>query len=328
MLFCTALFLSAFLFLPFFQTINCPATPSENYPITYDMKRVLDNWNPDVTDIPPMHFESICRFDYQTEYGKAIAYRDAEKPFVVYNVPEVDAVVAKWSDLDYLNNLLGAENMHQAETSVDNHFMFWKKKKKKIKDWNPPTGKKQISFVDWLKVAVVNNNITLDDREHLYLRVNGKHQGDAIFNELPFFAPKKSLFIVDPREQRGINCRFGMKSVIAENHFDGSRNFVASLGGMRRFILNHPNQCENLHLYPLDHPSGRHSEVDWSKPDYEKFGKFAKAQTNEIITRPGDVVYLPTYWFHYIVSLNVNFQCNTRSGVSSENIEAISKCGF
>jgi hypothetical protein len=313
------------------QAIDCPDTPPDNYPITYDMKRLLDNWNPDVTDIPPTHFDSICRFDYQTELHKALNYRNAEKPFVVYNVPEVEEVVTKWSDLDHLNELLGAHKMQSAETSSDNHFMYWRQvsKAKQLRvGFTPPTGKKSIQFVDWLRGAVQSNNKTLVDREHLYLRVNGKQKGDPIFNELPFFNPVKSLFIVDPTQQRGINCRFGMKSVIAECHYDGSRNYVAALGGMRRFILNHPNQCENVYLYPKGHPSARHSEIDWSKPDYDKFPKFSTAQANEIITRPGDVLYLPTYWFHYIVSLNVNFQCNTRSGESSEYDEFITKCGF
>jgi hypothetical protein len=313
------------------QAIDCPDTPPDNYPITYDMKRLLDNWNPDSTDIPPTHFDSICRFDYQTEFNKALNYRNAEKPFVVYNVPEVDEVVKKWSNLDHLNELLGANKMLGAETSSNNHFMYWRQvaKAKQLRlGFTPPTEHISVKFVDWLENAVKSDNKTLEDREHMYLRVNGKHKGDAIFNELPFFNPVKSLFIVDPSEQRGINCRFGMKSVVAECHFDGSRNFVAALGGMRRFILNHPDQCENLYLYPPGHPSARHSEVDWPNPDYDKYPKFATAQANEIITRPGDVFYLPIYWFHYIVSLNVNFQCNTRSGESDDYDKFISKCGF
>ena len=33
-----------------------------------------------------------------------------------------------------------------------------------------------------------------------------------------------------------------MRSVIAEAHFDGSRNVIALFGGMRRYILTHPDQ--------------------------------------------------------------------------------------
>lgn len=82
-----------------------------------------------------------------------------------------------------------------------------------------------------------------------------------------------------------------MRSVIAECHFDASRNFAASFGGLRRWILAHPNQCQNLYLLPRGHPSGRHSEIDWSKPTYDTHPKFATAEANEVIVRPGEV-----YW--------------------------------
>ena len=132
--------------------------------------------------------------------------------------------------------------------------------------------------------------------------------------------------MVHPSQQKGIHCRFGMKGVIAENHFDGSRNQVVILGGERRYILAHPYECENLALYPKQHPSGRHSAVDWSEPDLEHFPQFKNAMGNEVVMQAGDVLYLPTNWFHYIISLDLNFQCNTRSG-RTEDYD-MSSCGF
>lgn len=64
--------------------------------------------------------------------------------------------------------------------------------------------------------------------------------------------------------------------MIAEAHFDGSRNMVAMISGVRRWIMAHPNQCESMYLLPNGHPSGRHSDVDWSNPDLEKFPDFPK----------------------------------------------------
>jgi hypothetical protein len=54
---------------------------------------------------------------------------------------------------------------------------------------------------------------------------------------------------------------FSLLGVIAENHFDGSRNSIVVLKGARRYILSHPSQCRNLALYPKGHPSARHSAV-------------------------------------------------------------------
>ena len=131
--------------------------------------------------------------------------------------------------------------------------------------------------------------------------------------------------------QRCCSCSeliFPSCSPLPENHFDGSRNSIVVLGGERRYILSHPDQCSNLALYPKDHPSGRHSAVDWSNPDLDSYPQFAQARTNEVVLQAGDVLYLPTNWFHYIISLELNFQCNTRSGINSEYMRPINKCGF
>ena len=151
---------------------------------------------------------------------------------------------------------------------------------------------------------------------------------EYLYDELPYFQPKPSLYVVEPNEQKGIHCRFGMRGVIAENHFDGSRNAIALLKGSRRYILSHPNQCSNLALYPKGHPSARHSAVDWSKPDLNEYPEFAQAESTEVVLQPGHVLYLPTNWFHFIVSLELNFQCNTRSGIEADLMPFVHQCGF
>ena len=315
-----------------FHPASCPEHPLEGYPAAYHMSEIVENWNPDNTEIPPFHYDTLCHFDRQneTEYNYAMNYRRAEVPFVVYNIPEVDEVVKKWNNLDYLQRKLGY-NKYRTELSTSNHFMYWNSagsKKKTYKDWKPPTGISQTTFEKWMEIAVKGQNVSQENRIHQYFRVSSDMGSPWLYDELPFFKPKESLFIVNPREQRGIHCRFGMRSIIAEAHFDGSRNSVVEIGGMRRWILAHPKECPNMHMLPRGHPSGRHSEIDWSKPDNEKFPNFKKIQGNEVILQPGDFLYVPTYWIHYIVSLNINFQCNTRSGRTSHYDMDIHRCGF
>ena len=299
------------------------------------MVDITNNWNADDTAIPPFHYDSICHFDHQneTQLQQAYAYRLAEKPFIAYNIPEVDEVVRKWNDLEYLHKKLGNKK-YRTEVSADNHFMYWKKprgnflRSDKGKLWKQPTDVKDVRFADWIASAAENQNKSLSQRDHQYFRVSSDAGNNWLFDELTFFKPVKSLMLVDPREQKGIHCRFGMRSVIAEAHFDGSRNSVVGLFGLRRWILTHPDQCVNMHMLDRNHPSGRHSEVDWSKPDVDKFPNFAKIQGNEVILRPGDFLFVPTYWIHYIVSLNINIQRKSRSGVFHGYDKFIRACGF
>lgn len=103
---------------------------------------------------------------------------------------------------------------------------------------------------------------------------------------------------------------------------------IVLLGGQRRYILAHPRECRHLCLYEKQHPSARHSAVDWINPDLEAFPQFAKARVNEVVLQAGDALYLPTHWFHFIVSLDVNYQCNARSGTTLNYAPYITDCGF
>eukprot|EP00531_Pseudo-nitzschia_arenysensis_P001291 CAMPEP_0116128276 /NCGR_PEP_ID=MMETSP0329-20121206/7275_1 /TAXON_ID=697910 /ORGANISM="Pseudo-nitzschia arenysensis, Strain B593" /LENGTH=555 /DNA_ID=CAMNT_0003622407 /DNA_START=129 /DNA_END=1796 /DNA_ORIENTATION=+ len=211
---------------------------------------------------------------------------------------------------------------------------------KDLAHWQQPTKMMRMPYREWLSHANLTEGESVGPHDpHYYYRLIGcgedspkggcdKGSSEYLFDELTFFQPKENLYIVDPKQQKGIHCRFGMNGVIAENHFDMSRNAIAVMGGERRYVLSHPKQCQLLSLLPKGHPSARHSAVDWSDPDLESYPEFAQAEANEIVLQAGDVLYLPTNWFHFIVSLNLNFQCNTRSGVTPDYFKPMRACGF
>jgi hypothetical protein len=69
-----------------YDIYNCPTTPPYDYPRSWPVTDIISDWNPnEVTTISPEYreiYHSLCIFDYQTQYEAALAYRDAEKPFV------------------------------------------------------------------------------------------------------------------------------------------------------------------------------------------------------------------------------------------------------
>ena len=329
-----------------YDIYNCPDLPVPEYPAAWNIKDVLDNWAPNDATSREYIYQGLCVFDYEKDYEKALAYRAAEVPFVMRNDPRILRTVERWNQPHYIEKLLGDHTRYRTEYSPNNHFMYWMKPKKRAikegiveKDWKPPTDMIRMPYKEWLGHANVTDDKLGPDHEHWYFRLIGcggmgrdcdKDSSEYLFDELPFFQPRSDnpIYMVDPKKQKGIHCRFGMKGVIAENHFDGSRNSIVLLGGERRYILSHPDQCENLSLFPRGHPSARHSAVDWTNPDWAKFPKFSLAEVNEVVLQAGDLLYLPTNWFHYIISLELNFQCNTRSGVEEKYMGAISDCGF
>lgn len=330
-----------------YDVYDCPDTPPTGYPFAWNLVQILVNWPPDdATPRPNLH-QGLCVFDYTKDYDKAMNYRQAELPFVVINDPQVHQAVERWNTPGYMERML-SDGPHRCEYSPNNHFMYFVPPPKSASrrnaaqvpaDWKPPTQLTRMQYTEWLKHANVTDDQLGPDQPHWYYRLIGcglmgntgncdRGSSEYLYDELPFFQPKASLYIVEPNEQKGIHCRFGMKGVIAENHFDGSRNAIVVLGGSRRYILAHPNQCDKLALFPKGHPSARHSAVDWSNPNLQEFPQFAQAMANEVVLQAGHVLYLPTNWFHYIVSLELNFQCNTRSGINLEYMPPIHQCGF
>lgn len=135
----------------------------------------------------------------------------------------------------------------------------------------------------------------------------------------------RSFFVVDGSQQRGIHCRFGMPGIIAESHYDSGRNFIFMARGRKRYIMSSPHQCKNLQMLKTG-PSARHSGVDWTTP--EGIAALGNATGFEVIVEAGDALYVPAFWFHYIVSLSLNIQCNARSGTPPIGAKAISDCNF
>lgn len=85
------------------------------------------------------------------------------------------------------------------------------------------------------------------------------------FPLLLFAFPSLSYLPPQVAHQKGIQCRFGARGIIAESHFDHGKNFVLMLRGRKRYLLNPPKACNALDIISvIDHPSVRHSNVDWS----------------------------------------------------------------
>lgn len=238
-----------------------------------------------------------------------------------------------------MNNFFGDEEYHAEISAYHNHFLYFSghdihhKYFNRSGDgpWKPPTSHVPLTFKEWYDIALLESKKPFEQRKYYYFRADHRQLSDHLFEELQIFNPANSIstdFLHDKSELNGIHCRFGMPGTVAEAHYDGHLNTAGAFGGLRRWILAHPDQCDSLYLYPRGHPSARHSEFDWSHANYEKYPKFRTAQANEVILTGGMILFLPSNWFHYIVSLTLNYQCNIRSGKRHTYDQIIKDCGF
>jgi hypothetical protein len=165
--------------------LDCPPIPPPGYPRAWPIMDLINNWSPDNPSIPATHHHGLCRLDYRKDLAKAMAYRAAEVPFVLYNVPAAEKVVKNWAQPGYLEKLLGDEQ-YRTEVSHNNHFMYFSGGQgagsSGKKAWRPPTGMEQISFKDFKSKALEceRRNCTTDE-QHFYFRVTAPRKDHFIF---------------------------------------------------------------------------------------------------------------------------------------------------
>ena len=114
----------------------CSAIPPVRgaYPTTRKLEDIVASWPINDTRIPEnAPIGGLCRFDWSKAEDrlKALAYRRAEVPFQVFNVPSLDAAVQRWSSDEYVGNMWHGPATAEVSTFPNgefahgpNHFMF------------------------------------------------------------------------------------------------------------------------------------------------------------------------------------------------------------
>ncbi|XP_068715407.1 HSPB1-associated protein 1 homolog isoform X3 [Montipora foliosa] len=117
----------------------------------------------------------------------------------------------------------------------------------------------------------------------------------------------------------------GSKEASTPCHLDTyGCNLVAQIYGRKKWTLFPPSETPNL--YPTRIPyeeSSVFSQVHMTYPDLSRFPTFASATRYEVILQPGDVLFVPKKWWHYVESLETSISINTWIELESDHIERV-----
>lgn len=103
-----------------------------------------------------------------------------------------------------------------------------------------------------------------------------------------------------------INAWFGPGGTVSPLHQDPQQNFLAQVVGRKYIRLYSPEHTKTL--YPHESQLlNNTSQVDVEKPDLQRFAEFVKTPYLECILQPGDVLFIPVKYWHYVRSLELSF---------------------
>ncbi|NJO39276.1 MAG: cupin-like domain-containing protein [Cyanobacteria bacterium RU_5_0] len=102
-------------------------------------------------------------------------------------------------------------------------------------------------------------------------------------------------------------------------HYDPTDGTLIQLHGSKRIILFPPSQTANLYPYPfyvhLHHGMKLRcwfSQVYPDRPDFQAFPKLKDAlcHKQEVMLNPGEMLYIPTGWWHEVIALGDEMVCS------------------
>lgn len=115
----------------------------------------------------------------------------------------------------------------------------------------------------------------------------------------------------------GAEAAAGARSIL---HFDQYDNLFVQIAGTKRFRIFDPAQSASLYSYPVHHPLDTRSQIDlkeWAGPDIQPgghapahaagsagFPRAGGAAGTELLLKPGEVLFLPAYWWHEVTTLD------------------------
>lgn len=126
-------------------------------------------------------------------------------------------------------------------------------------------------------------------------------------SHLPGLAEANPAPLLDPSVERLTSLWLGNRTRTAA-HWDLAQNLACVVAGRRRFTLFPPDQISNLYIGPLENTLAGQpvSMVDFANPDLNTHPRFVQAMSNALVAElePGDVLYIPSLWFHHVESLD------------------------
>eukprot|EP01134_Creolimax_fragrantissima_P005311 CFRG5311T1 len=112
-----------------------------------------------------------------------------------------------------------------------------------------------------------------------------------------------------------VNAWCGTVGTVTALHTDEDNNFLAQISGNKYIKIFSPTQTKFLYAraHPratAENPLNNFSPLDIRSPDLESYPLYEDALAMHAVLEPGDMLFLPKSWWHYVESMSTSFSVN------------------
>ena len=171
----------------------------------------------------------------------------------------------------------------------------------------------------------------------------------SIITELTEIGPKPSLFFKSFKEREPNEVKkedalsisseimlwIGFEGIMTTFHYDANINFFQQIKGSKQFHLISPKYWDKMDVFPRLHPSDRQSQIQFDDPlvsstnsmdsqhaELHREVVFASKLDPDAfqfgILEEGDMLFLPPFWFHEVVTISESYSISVNIWSHSE----------
>jgi len=212
-------------------------------------------------------------------------YYAANRPVIIQNLMTGWRAMTAWTP-DYLKSVAG-DRMVEVMTGRDADPKY---------EMNGRKHRAELRFADYIDM-VYSGKVTND----YYMVANNA------FFQRPEAQPLLEDFTAFPEylnpATAGRQCYlwFGPAGTVTPLHHDTSNILMAQVAGRKRYRLIPASQWQYVY-----NSSGVFSDVDCERPDLARYPKFRHATVIDVVLEPGEVLFMPVGWWHYVRAMDVS----------------------
>jgi hypothetical protein len=213
-------------------------------------------------------------------------YRRNE-PVIITGMLDDCVAREKWT-YDYLIGQLGGREVEvQFGREADPNY-----------EMNSSSHRRRMPFGEY--VAMVRDSGPTND---FYMTANNDGRNREALQELMADLPPLAEYL---ERGRGGFFWFGPAGTITPFHHDLTNNFMIQIAGRKRVRLIAP--CDTPNVYNQRHC---YSQVDGRNIDLQRFPMMASVPVIECVLEPGEILFLPVGWWHFVEALDVTITVST-----------------
>jgi ribosomal protein L16 Arg81 hydroxylase len=206
--------------------------------------------------------------------------------------------IEKWKSLEYLNSVITDESPSCTLIALDGQTFLKHELCEVLTTLNAKESIQNILF----------KNDTTTTAQRMYCRLYLDTQPALVtdLNHLELEAVFLSHF-----ESKNCGIWFSSSGCVTPLHYDLCHGLLIQISGRKRFIFASPD--ETIYLYPNRNPYSKNQTsslanlTKWMSGDVEEMRRHPaidEAQWYIVDLSPGDILYTPPGWWHYVISLD------------------------